>query len=194
MPKNIIKMKVGLLIGSIRQGRQSHKIGHYLANQLEARQHEPQLLDLAALSLPLLEERVSLHPALPQTVKELSGNLHQADALILITPEYHGSFSGVIKNALDYFSAEFYRKATGIVAVSAGKLGGVSAANQLQQVVNSAGGIAVPTKLLVPEVYGAFNEKMELVNEHTIRSAKKFLDDFEWLATAINEKKSVPAG
>ncbi|HWV69451.1 MAG TPA: NADPH-dependent FMN reductase [Chitinophaga sp.] len=182
-------MKIAILIGSIRQGRQSQKIAHYLQKKLTDRGLDTDLVDLAQTQLPMLEERVGIHPQLPQVVKDLSIRLHAADALIFVTPEYHGSFSGVLKNALDYFSSEFSRKAIGIVTVSAGKLGGINAATQLQQVILSVGAYALPVKLLVPEVYGAFTDTQELTSEHTAKSAARFLDEFYWLASAVYEKK-----
>lgn len=182
-------MKIAILIGSIRQGRQSQKIAHYLQKKLTDRGLDTDLVDLAETQLPMLEERVGIHPQLPQVVKDLSLRLHAADALIFVTPEYHGSFSGVLKNALDYFSSEFSRKAIGIVTVSAGKLGGINAATQLQQVILSVGAYALPVKLLVPEVYGAFTDTQELTSEHTAKSAARFLDEFYWLASAVYEKK-----
>lgn len=182
-------MKIAIIIGSIRQGRQSQKIAHYLQHKLQANGSNIDLIDLAATPLPMLEERVGKHPQLPAEVQELSHRLHAADAVIMVTPEYHGSFSGVLKNALDYFYSEFSKKAIGIVTVSAGKFGGINAATQLQQVILSLGAFPLPTKLLVPEVYGAFNEAQELTNELTIRSAQRFIDDFQWFASAIYEKK-----
>lgn len=184
-------MKIAILIGSIRLGRQSHKIAHHLQQALQQRGLATDLVDLADVQLPLLEERVGKHPQLPHTAQDLSKRLHAADAIILVTPEYHGSFSGVLKNALDYFYAEFNKKVVGTVGVSAGKFGGINAASQLQQVILSLGAFPLPTKLLVPEVYGAFNEEHELTNEHTTRSAQKFIDDFYWLASAIQEKKQL---
>ena len=154
-------MKIAILIGSIRQGRQSHKIAHHLRRALEERGQTIDLVDLAAVQLPLLEERVGKHPQLPHTAQELSNRLHAADAIILVTPEYHGSFSGVLKNALDYFYAEFSKKVVGTVGVSAGKFGGINAASQLQQVILSLRAFPLPTKLLVPEVYRASNEGHE---------------------------------
>jgi len=183
-------MKIAILIGSIRQGRQSQKIAHYLQHQLAAKGLDIDLIDLADNPLPMLEERVGRHPQLPPVVQELSHRLHAADALIFVTPEYHGSFSGVLKNALDYFSSEFTRKVVGIVTVSAGKLGGINAATQLQQVILSVGAYALPTKLLVPEVYGAFSDTHELTSEHTARSAVRFVDEFCWLVEAIYAKKN----
>ncbi|MBO9731963.1 MAG: NAD(P)H-dependent oxidoreductase [Chitinophaga sp.] len=182
-------MKIAIIIGSIRQGRQSQKIAHYLQHNLTGQGHHIDLVDLAATPLPMLEERVGKHPQLPAVVQDLSNRLHAADAVIMVTPEYHGSFSGVLKNALDYFYSEFSRKVVGIVTVSAGKLGGINAATQLQHVILSLGAFPLPTKLLVPEVYGAFNEAQELTSDITTRSAQRFIDEFQWLATAITEKK-----
>lgn len=184
-------MKIAILIGSIRQGRQSQKIAHYLQNKLQANGLSIDLIDLAETPLPMLEERVGRHPQLPQEVQNISNRLHNADAVILVTPEYHGSFSGVLKNALDYFYTEFSRKAIGIVTVSAGKFGGINAATQLQQVILSVGAFPLPTKLLVPEVYGAFNDAHELTSEHTSRSAQKFMEDFQWFAEAIYTRKQL---
>jgi azobenzene reductase len=188
-----MKMKIAILIGSIRQGRQSQKIAHYLQRQLQAKGFHIDLIDLAENQLPMLEERVGRHPQLPQEVHDLSTRLHAADAVIMVTPEYHGSFSGVLKNALDYFYGEFSKKVIGIVTVSAGKFGGINAATQLQQVILSLGAFPLPTKLLVPEVYGAFNDAHELTNEYTLKSSQKFIDDFQWFASAIHEKKQQTA-
>ncbi|WP_211302030.1 NADPH-dependent FMN reductase [Chitinophaga niastensis] len=182
-------MKVAILLGSIRKGRQSHKIAHYLQNKLQEKGLTVDLIDLLENPLPMLEERVGMHPALPEEVQLLSNRLHAADALIFVTPEYHGSFSGVLKNTLDYFNSEFTKKPVGVVTVSAGKMGGINAANQLQQVILSIGAFALPTKLLVPEVYGAFNDSFELTSEYTIKSANKFIADYCWLAEAIYQKK-----
>lgn len=182
-------MKIAIIIGSIRLGRQSHRVAHYLEQQLTDSRQETDLIDLAETPLPLLEERVGLHPELPQTALDLSRRLYAADAVILVTPEYHGSFSGVLKNALDYFYAEFSRKAIGVAAVSAGKMGGINASNHLQHVILSMGAFPLPSKLLVPEIYGAFNERHDLVNEQTSKNARKFLDDFLWLAGAIADRK-----
>lgn len=181
-------MKVVILLGSVRIGRQSHKVAHYLKKVLAARGFETDLIDLAKEALPILGMQDD-DLRLVQTVRDTSERLHQGDGLLLVTPEYHGSFSGVLKNALDYFWAEFQRKAIGVIAVSSGKLGGTSAANQLQQVVLNLGGVALPAKLLVPEVQISFDEDAEPLNDKIVKRTEKFLDEFLWFADAVYQKK-----
>ncbi|MEO7049601.1 MAG: NAD(P)H-dependent oxidoreductase, partial [Ferruginibacter sp.] len=96
---NNINMNVTILLGSIRIGRKSHQIAYYLKEKLQKIGINSHLIDLMESPLPLMEERVGYHPHLPEMVHLASQKLKEADALIFISPEYHGSFSGVLKNA-----------------------------------------------------------------------------------------------
>ncbi|WP_437969395.1 NADPH-dependent FMN reductase [Sorangium sp. So ce260] len=185
-------MKIGILLGSTRTGRQSHKVAHYLEKKLQERGVATDLIDLADNPLPILEERAGRHPQVQARVQALSARLHEADGLVFVTPEYHGSFSGVLKNALDHFWEEFGRKPIGVVAVSAGKLGGINASTQLQHVVLSLGAFAMPTKLLVSEVQSAFDESLQPRSEHVVKSTQRFLDEYLWFARAIVQAKQAP--
>ncbi|WP_437837337.1 NADPH-dependent FMN reductase [Sorangium sp. So ce1153] len=182
-------MKIGIVLGSTRTGRQSHKVAHYLERRLQERRVATDLIDLAESQLPILEERGGRHPQLQARVQGLSARLHEADGLVFVTPEYHGSFSGVLKNALDYFWEEFNRKPIGVAAVSAGKLGGINASTQLQHVILSLGAFPLPTKLLVPEVQSAFDESLQVKGENVAKSTSRFLDEYLWFARAIVEAK-----
>jgi NAD(P)H-dependent FMN reductase len=66
---------------------------------------------------------------------DIQEKLDQADASVFLSPEYHGSYSGALKNAVDYFSTEFRRKPIGVVAVGAGRMGGINASTEMQQLV-----------------------------------------------------------
>ena len=182
-------MKVTLLLGSIRNGRQSDRIAYYLEEKLKQHTIDAELIDLKESSLPLMQERVGHHPELPEEVKVVSERLHQADALIFISPEYHGSFSGVLKNAVDYFWNEFSKKPIGVVTVSGGKFGGINASSHLQQLVLSLGAFPMPTKLLVPEVGNVFNPGDQSVQETFVLATERFIKEYKWFAEAIIEKK-----
>ena len=43
-------------------------------------------------------------PIAPEAVKHLKARIRAADALLIATPEYNGSISGVLKNAIDWAS------------------------------------------------------------------------------------------
>ena len=182
-------MNVTVLLGSIRTGRKSHHIAYYLNEKLQQLGINSHLIDLMESPLPLMEERVGYHLHLPDMVHRVSIQLKEADALIFISPEYHGSFSGVLKNAVDYFWEEFKKKPIGVVSISAGKFGGVNASSQLQQLVLSLGAFPLPTKLLVSEVGQVFNPEEQSYKESFVKAADKFLEEYVWFAEAITVKR-----
>ena len=184
-------MKTAILSGSVRNGRHSHKIAYYLERQLEDRGIKADLIDLRENPLPVFGEPTGQNDQLPGHVRDLGRRLDQADAILLVTPEYHGSFSGALKNALDYFWSEFSKKPIGVATASAGRMGGINASTQLQHVILSLGAYALPAKLIVPEISNAFyDESYEPRNERIIKSTNKFLDEFLWLAEAVYLKKN----
>ena len=182
-------MKIAILLGSVRMGRQTHKAAYYLKKKLENRNIETDLIDLAEEPLPVLKERVGHHPDPPENAVEISKRLHEGDALLLVTPEYHGSISGALKNAIDYYWNEFQKKPIGVVAASAGGFGGINASTHLQQIILSVGAYPMPLKLLIPQVHDAFDESYEPQNENIEQSAENFLDEFLWFADALHQKK-----
>lgn len=183
-------MKVTILLGSVRSGRQSHKAAYYVERALEERGIETDLIDLAKFPLPILGVSDENDPKTKKNIEEISGRLKAAHALIFVTPEYHGSLSGVLKNAIDHFWEEFRKKPVGVVAASAGRMAGINASTQLQHVILSLGAFPVPLKLLVPEIHNAFDEEFLPQNEKIVTSAKNFLDEFLWFADALVQKKN----
>ncbi|MDR8393761.1 NAD(P)H-dependent oxidoreductase [Aliifodinibius sp. S!AR15-10] len=182
-------MKVAILLGSVRMGRQTHKAAYYLKNELINRNIETDLIDLAEDSLPILRERAGHHPDPPENALQIGERLDDADALLLVTPEYHGSISGVLKNAIDYYWSEFKKKPIGVVTASAGSFGGINASHHLQEIILSIGAYPMPMKLLVSGVGNAFDDSFEPQHDDIVKSTDKFLDEFLWFADAIHQKK-----
>ena len=184
-------MKVVIITGSVRTGRQTQKAAQYLQKELEIRAIETAIIDLAEYSLPIMEERISRNPEAPSAALEISEKLKAADAIVLVTPEYHGSFSGVLKNALDYFGPEFSKKVVGVVTVSGGRMGGINASVQLQHVILSMGAFPLPQKLLVGEIQNAFDDALNPQTELLGKQAAKFIEEFTWFAEAIRVAKKI---
>lgn len=182
-----MKMKVVILLGSIRKGRQSYKLAYYLQKRLIDKGIQTELIDLARKPLPVFGQEEGDN----SNVEYIGDQLQQSDAIIFVTPEYHGSFSGVLKNAIDYYWSEFQKKPIGVATASAGRMGGINASTQLQHVILSLGAYPLPLKLLVPEIYKTFDDSFNSLSENTTKSAKKFLDEFLWFTEAIVNKKEV---
>ncbi len=181
-------MKIAIILGSVRKNRKSSQVGVYLKNLLDNRDGVvPKLLDLVEFPFPVMEERFRnlTHP--PAGMVEFSRTLEEADGIVIITPEYNGSYSGALKNTLDYFKQEYVKKPMGIVTVSSGIWGGVNASHHLLAWVLHVEAIPSPFKLMVQNINSLFNNKGELTDPDFEARAEKFLDEFLWLTTAISQ-------
>ncbi len=183
-------MKIVIMSGSVRKGRKSHQVALELQKRLKASQQQVRVIDLAVARLPVLEEeRFSKHPSPTAAMVDIHNQLNEADAIIFLSPEYHGSYTGALKNAIDYYWSEFQKKPIGVVATSAGGFGGINTSTQLQQLVLSMGAYPMPLKLLVPNVQLAFDEHGNLKDELIAKNIDKYVAEFIWFADAIVSKK-----
>ena len=101
----------------------------------------------------------------PPGVGKLREEVRAAEGIILATPEYHGGFSGVLKNALDLMGFdEFEGKMVGLVGVSGGRMGAVDALNTLRNIGRTLHAWVVPEQAGIPEAWNAFDETGKMKN------------------------------
>lgn len=183
-------MKIVVISGSVRIGRETHQVSEYLTAKLkEHSSAEIHLLDLADFPLPIMEETFGNLPNKPSGLEEVQKTLQEADAMIWVSPEYHGTCTGALKNMLDYFWGEFYRKPIGVAAAATGRMGGLNASSSMQQLALSIGGYAMPLKLIVPYVDKAFDENGIPIEAEIDKCFVDFSKEFLWFADAIVAKK-----
>lgn len=172
-------MKIAVISGSMRPKRQSHKIAVEIVKRLkEQNDIEPILLDIKEKPLPLLESTYKSHPSPTDNMHWWKEQLDQAHGIIIVSPEYNSSFSGPLKNTLDYFFEEYKGKPMAIATASSGVLGGIHAAHALQQFCLKVGGILQPAFLIGPKVQTLFDESGQLTDETYATKLNKFLTDF----------------
>lgn len=94
-------MKVLLFNGSFerKETSASHRITSYFKQALEAKQHEVIVFNLPEAGIPILD--VDNWEA-PASVVAMNKAFREADAHIWLTPLYHGSMTGAMKNCLDW--------------------------------------------------------------------------------------------
>lgn len=109
--------------GSLRAGSYNRML---LAEA--ARAFGPAAVEAADLRLPLMDEDVEAGEGIPAAVVRLAGRIRAADAVLIATPEYNKSLSGVLKNALDWVSRvpghAWRGKPVAIMSAAAGRAGG----------------------------------------------------------------------
>ena len=184
---------IPVLLGSIRRGRESIKAAKFTVNWLEKLNCvETELLDLKALNLPMMEERLRFRDDAPPNVTELSAKINRADAIVIVSPEYNSGYPGVLKNALDYLKPEYKRKPFGIITVSAAEFGGILCLTSLRQVILHLGGLPIPAILPVCRVQESFDAEGNPVDPAFLQRATIFFDELLWLteALALHRKKT----
>lgn len=108
-------MKITVISGTARKQGRTRIAASYIA-----RAYQAELIDLSEFILPIFngdEEQSSL-----ENVQKLKASVKEADAVVLLSPEYHSGMSGALKNALDFLSNEqFSGKPVALFACAGGR-------------------------------------------------------------------------
>lgn len=176
-------MKVAIIVGSLRK----NSYNKALANHIKERYGDR--LDFETLDigeLPFFNEDIELSP--PEIVIELRRQIREADAVLIVSPEYNYSVPGVLKNALDWFSRVervMLNKPSMVMGTSTGRFGTVRGQNHLRQILNSSGigAINLPgNEVQIANVSGKIDEKGKLIDESTIKLLDRRIDSFiKWI-------------
>ena len=142
---------------SLREGASSTTALSTALDSAKKQGAETRLLDLKQTRLPLYD------PTDNQSISEIKkahDDVNWSDALILSTPDYHGSMSGAMKNFLDYFWAEFAGKTFGYICASHEK--GLTAMDQMRTAVRQCYGWSIPYGVSVSDSDDFVNGKITL--------------------------------
>ncbi|WEV65350.1 NAD(P)H-dependent oxidoreductase [Bifidobacterium sp. ESL0764] len=164
--------KIAVFVGSLREDSYNKN----LAKNIERLSPEGVEFDYIDMNLPLYNQ--DLDENLPAKVVEMKQTVEAADGVLFVTPEYNRSFSGVIKNAIDWASrpwgkSSFAGKPAAIIGASMGALGATQAQQALRNVV-----LFLDMKLMgQPELY--FNAITGLdENGKVVEASEDFLRGF----------------
>lgn len=178
-------MKVAAMIGSNRAESYNKLLVEYMKDRYKDN-IEIDILPIEAL--PFFNQDEELNP--PEIVKELRERIKNSDAVLFATPEYNGSISGMLKNAIDWFSRVdlvLVNKPGMVVGASMGVLGTVKAQLQLRQILNSRG-VGVLTlpgnEVLIGSVQNKVDEQGNLTDAQTIDFLDSVIHNFiQWCDT-----------
>lgn len=187
-------MKIGIIIGSVRQGRVSDKYAKWISSELTKRAEvETTLIDLKDYNLPIMDEATSpqFNPdrQVSGSVKDWLEKLSEQDGYIIVTPEYNRSISGVLSNALDFVAFEMAKKPVGIA--THGSSFGAQAVSHMRGIIPGLQAITIPTFLGLP--YGDmanFSEDGQYGGENAEYRGKAltgFVDELIWYTGKLKE-------
>ncbi|WP_336053992.1 NADPH-dependent FMN reductase [Streptomyces sp. CA2R101] len=138
-------MKILGIMGSASEGSHTRIGLDAVADRLRRAGAEFELIDLAAQFREMHDIAAYDEPAPDHQTAQLRSLVAAADGIVLATPVYHGSYSGLLKNCLDHLKGDaFAAKPVGILANGGGPRSAVAACDQLRTVVRAISGWAVP--------------------------------------------------
>nr|WP_294897417.1 NAD(P)H-dependent oxidoreductase [uncultured Pedobacter sp.] len=147
-----MKYKLKIIVGSTRPGRKGIIIANWF-NDIAIQKPEfvVELLDLKEINLPFFDEEE--HPRLQKYVKEHTKNwskkIAEADAFVVVTPEYNYSYPATLKNAFDFLVLEWAEKPMAFVSYG-GLSGGTRAVQELKATVTTLGMMPLPQAVNIP--------------------------------------------
>lgn len=193
-------MKVQIIVGSTRPGRVTPKIAEWAAKEYKNLFDEtPEILDLADYELPFLDEPISPqynpdrkpNPAAQKWLDKLA----EADAYVIVTPEYNRAPSGVLKNALDYLDFQFAKKP--VALVGHGSTGGAQAIAQLRAIMSGLKAAVLPTVTYFSERAGEvidesgnLDDKVKANPYGPHGALKATLEELKWYGDALEAARA----
>ena len=168
-------MKTALILGTAREQCESRKVLQFFESYMGEHNFEHTKIEVADWNI----QHTGQESQQAQTIQNIIQN---ADAYLVISPEYNGGYPGELKLFLDSFYMEYLGKPVGFVGVSSGNTGGARAVEQLKLVCLKANLIPIHTHLYVPYV-----EEFQTEDERLLKGTKAFLEELNAYAVGLKE-------
>ncbi|MFE7270084.1 MULTISPECIES: NADPH-dependent FMN reductase [unclassified Streptomyces] len=186
-------VRLAVIIGSVREGRFGPTVANWFAG--EAKQHdafEVDVIDLAEANLPGVLPAFGATPA-PETVEavgKVTPRLENADAFVVVTPEYNHSYPASVKTLIDWHNAQWHAKPIGFVSYG-GLSGGLRAVEHLRVVFAEVHAITIRDTVSFHSAWSQFDETgLPRDPEGCTAAAQTLLGQLSWWARALREART----
>lgn len=171
---------IAVISGTNRAGNNSIKVAKHCVGLLQELGEEVELLDLQTLPEAVFQPEI--YKEKPDAlVAGFTDKVLAADGLLVIVPEYNGSYPGILKFFIDLlpFPESFECRPVAFIGLAAGYYGGLRAVEQLQMVFAYRNAYLFNRRVFIPAVYKVFGEDGTITDEDLKKrlgtQAEKFL-------------------
>jgi chromate reductase len=181
-------MRILAIPGSLREGSYNMALAR-AAVERTPEGTEVVLYDCLG-ELPLYSEDLDGEYA-PDAVRDLRTAIEDADAILFVTPEYNGSVSGVLKNAIDWASrpprggAALWGKTAAVAGASTGQFGAIWAQQDLRRILGIAGARVIEGELPLAQARSVFDDQGRLLDPLLGERLRKHLENLAHEAAAV---------
>ncbi len=144
------------LQGSVRPGNDTARALALVADEVEKQPGVSlEIVDPTEMHLPLPGQGSS------EDAKRMQETVAAATGVILATPEYHGSYSSVMKLLIDNlgFPSALSGKPVALLGVAGGRIGAIKALEHLRSVASHIGALVLPGPVSVAHVRAVFDDE-----------------------------------
>jgi len=153
-------VRIAGICGSLRPGSYTRLAVQIALQGAAGVGAQTELIDLGEYDLVFCD---GVGAGYPEDVHRLREAVRTAQGFVLGTPIYHGSFSGVLKNALDLMGfREMEGKMIGLVGIAGGRAGAINALDSLRAVGRALHAWVLPEQVSIPEAWKAFDAAGDL--------------------------------
>lgn len=158
------EVKVLAISGSTREDSWNKKLAKNAADLAKQMGATVTYVDLRDYPMPFYDADIEAQ-GMPENAKRLRKQMMESQAMIIATPEYNGSVSAVLKNAIDWASRNeqgqpsqdaFKGKKIALMSTSPGGGGGARALGHLRSIIENVGGEVVSVQTAVPNAQTTF--------------------------------------
>ncbi|MEV0717165.1 NAD(P)H-dependent oxidoreductase [Asanoa sp. NPDC050611] len=172
-------LRLAVIIGSTREGRVGDRLARWFVAQAGLRREvSTVVVDLADYAFP------TGYPAraTPQ-MSAFAAEIDQADAFVVVTPEYNHSFPASLKQAIDFAYDEWHAKPVGFVSYGC-RSAGQHAVDQLRTVFTALHAVTVRDGVGV-DLLGGDDLDARLAEENPVQAAQVLLDQLCWWGVTL---------
>jgi len=162
MAKNAKKIKIIVILGSVRPGNMTGKVVGLVIDEIKKHKNVGvEVIDPSKLQLHANGKSTDAD------VKKLQKCVSAATGVILSTPEYHGSYSATIKLVIDNlgYPSTLSGKPVALLGVASGQIGAIKALEHLRSVCSHIGSVVLPGVVSVAGVHKLFDEQGHCLSE-----------------------------
>lgn len=162
-------LNIPVILGSVREGRSSYFPAKLIVQKIIEAGHASQVVDFKEMPLPFFNSAlmpVQMKGQYPdKNIQKWSEIAYNADAFVIVTPEYNHGYPAVLKNALDWLYLEFDHKPVGLVGVSDGLVAGARVIEQLRPIMENFSMFAVRETVMFAKAPSLFDADGKLLDE-----------------------------
>jgi chromate reductase len=159
-------MKITIVSGTNRPGSQTRRVAELYKNKFQKQRAElsVELLDLVELPPSLFLPQA--YEKKPAEFRRFSDSVLSSSGLFIVSPEYNGSFPGVLKLFIDMlpFPESFEKRPVAFAGLAAGQWGALRSIEQLQGIFGYRNAFIFPERIFLPKVDSVLSADGEIQN------------------------------